>query len=103
MSDDFAPIHPGEILLEEYLKPLKISQAECARRIDVPRMRVTRLCAYKADLNADMARRLGIFTQTSTQFWLNLQATYERDLAEALDDKAFSNVKPITQEEYETV
>ena len=80
------PIHPGEILSEE-LAELNIAAAELAREIKVPPNRITQMIAGKRSISADTALRLGKWLGTGPRLWLNLQQTYELDLAsEVLKD-----------------
>jgi len=72
-----APIHPGEILLEEFLKPLGLSQYRLARSLSVPPRRINEIVQGKRAITADTALRLGRFFQNSERFWLNLQTTYD--------------------------
>ena len=74
------PIHPGEILKDE-LDELGISAAELARRIEVPANRVTQILAGRRAVTADTALRLARWFGTSAELWMNLQQTYELDLA----------------------
>ena len=74
------PIHPGEILSDE-LAELNISAAELARAIKVPPNRITQIIAGKRSISADSALRLGKWFGTGPRLWLNLQQTYELDLA----------------------
>ena len=67
------PIHPGEILLEEYLKPLDISQYRLAKDISVPPRRINEIVHGKRSITADTALRLARYFGTSERFWLNLQ------------------------------
>ena len=73
------PIHPGEILLEDFLKPLGISQSQLAREIGVPPRRINEIVLCKRAITADTAMRLSLFVKTSAQFWLNIQARYDLD------------------------
>ncbi len=77
------PVHPGEILLEEFLKPMDISQYRLARDITVPPRRINEIVHGKRSITADTALRLGRYFGISPQFWLNLQAHY--DLEAELD------------------
>ncbi|MCI0401361.1 MAG: HigA family addiction module antitoxin [Gammaproteobacteria bacterium] len=79
---DFAPIHPGEILLEEFLNPMGISQYRLAKDISVPQRRISEIVHGKRAITADTALRLGRFFRMEAQFWLNLQARYELVKAE---------------------
>jgi len=76
------PIHPGEILLEEFLKPLDISQYRLAKDISVPPRRINEIVHGKRAITADTALRLGRYFGTSPQFWLNLQSRYDIEIAE---------------------
>lgn len=88
------PIHPGEILNEEFLVPLDLSATAFAKRIGVPPNRVTRLVAGQSSVTADTALRLSKAFGTTPQFWMNLQSNYELRLAK---DKAhaFENIEPV--------
>ena len=70
-------IHPGVLLLEEFLKPLKISQNRLARDIDVPVSRIAALVAGERAVTADTAMRLAEYFDTKPELWMNLQAAYE--------------------------
>jgi len=74
------PIHPGEILLEEFLKPMGISQYRLAKDIHVPPRRVNEIVHGKRSLTADTALRLSRFFGTSERFWLNLQIRYDLEV-----------------------
>lgn len=83
-------IHPGEILLEEFLKPLEISQNALARAADVPPRRINEIVLGKRGVTADTAVRLAAALGTSERFWLGLQADYDleeahRSLGKAVD------------------
>ena len=71
------PVHPGEILSEEFLKPLGITQYRLAERVHVPRRRINEIVLGQRSISADTALRLARFFGTSERFWLNLQATYD--------------------------
>jgi addiction module antidote protein, HigA family len=74
------PVHPGEVLLEEFLEPLDISQYRLAKDISVPPRRVNEIVLRKRSVSADTALRLGRYFGTSEQFWLNLQSQYDLDV-----------------------
>jgi addiction module HigA family antidote len=74
------PIHPGEILLEEYLKPLELSQYRLAKDITVSARRVNEIVHGKRAITADTALRLARFFGTSDRFWLNLQTRYDLEV-----------------------
>lgn len=69
------PVHPGEVLLEEFLKPLGMSQVELARKMGVPIQRVNTLIKGKRDMSAETAILLSRALRTSSEFWMNLQVT----------------------------
>jgi addiction module HigA family antidote len=70
-------IHPGEILREEFLVPLEMTPYALAKHLHVPRTRIERIVAEKIGISADTALRLGKFFDTTPQFWLNMQASYD--------------------------
>jgi addiction module HigA family antidote len=74
------PIHPGEVLLEEYLKPLGISQYRLAKEISVPPRRINEIVHGKRSITADTALRLARYFGTSERFWLNLQTHYDLEV-----------------------
>ena len=78
------PIHPGKILLEEFLRPMNISQYRLAKDTSVPPRRINEIVLEKRAITADTALRLGIFFDMSPQFWMNLQSRYELEKAEDL-------------------
>ena len=73
MKDELAPVHPGEILLEEFLIPLGLTPYSAAKRLRVPRTRVERLCRQETPISVEMALRLEALFGAEAQFWLNLQ------------------------------
>ena len=82
------PVHPGEILLEEFLKPLNLSQNRLALGIGVPARRINEIVHGKRSVSADTALRLARFFGVSAEFWLGLQAQYDLDVtAEALGER----------------
>jgi addiction module HigA family antidote len=78
------PIHPGEILIEEFLKPMGISQYRLAKDISVPPRRINEIVHGKRSISADTALRLGRFFGISAQFWLNLQTRFDLEITEDL-------------------
>jgi addiction module HigA family antidote len=92
---DFGPIHPGEILLEGFLKPMGITQYRLAKDINVPQRRISEIVQGKRSITADTALRLGRFFGMEAQFWLNLQARYDLLQAElALASSLNEEVRP---------
>ena len=76
-----APLHPGEILLEEFLKPLNLSQNKLALQLRVPARRINEIVLGKRRITADTALRLARFFGNSAEFWLGLQTDYDLDIA----------------------
>ena len=92
---DFDPICPGEILLEEFLRPMGITQYRLAKEISVPQRRISEIVQGKRSVTADTALRLGRYFGMEAQFWLNLQSRYDLQLAEAeLEDRLDKEVTP---------
>jgi len=77
---ELAPIHPGEILLEEFLNPMDISQYRLSKDISVDPRRINEIVHGKRAISADTALRLGRYFGMSPQFWLNLQSHYDLEL-----------------------
>jgi len=77
MAKKLAPVHPGEILLEEFLLPMELSQNALARGLGVPPRRINEIVHGTRRVTADTALRLARFFGTSPQFWLGLQTDYE--------------------------
>jgi addiction module HigA family antidote len=74
------PIHPGEILLKEYLEPLELSQYRIAKDISVPARRINEIVHGKRSITADTALRLSRYFGTSDRFWLNLQVRFDLEM-----------------------
>jgi addiction module HigA family antidote len=87
MRNKMRPIHPGEVLREDFLVPLKLSANALAHALGVPANRVSSIVAEKRDVTADTAMRLCRYFGTTPEFWLNLQQAYELRRAE-LDPKS---------------
>ena len=89
-----APIHPGEILFEEFLKPLGISQYRLAKDINVPARRINEIVHGTRSVSADTALRLSRYFNLSERFWLNLQARYDLEVEkDKLDNRIETEVK----------
>ena len=89
-----APIHPGEILIEEFLKPLGISQYKLAKDINVPARRINEIVHGKRSITADTALRLSRYFNLSERFWLNLQARYDLEVEkDKLNDRIEAEVR----------
>jgi antitoxin HigA-1 len=97
---DIPPIHPGEILKEEFLDPLGLSQREFARIIDVPPNRVNEIIRGRRSISGDTAIRLSLALGTSPEMWLRLQSRYELEKAMDESDPDLSKkIKPILKPE----
>lgn len=75
------PVHPGEVLLEEFLKPMRLSQNRLGLEVGVPPRRINEIVLRKRSVTADTALRLGRYFGVSPQFWLGLQMEYDLDVA----------------------
>jgi antitoxin HigA-1 len=80
MEQKLNPVHPGEVLLEEFLKPMGLSQNHLAIKIGVPARRINEIVLGKRRITADTALRLAQFFGTSAKFWLGLQTDYDLDV-----------------------
>jgi antitoxin HigA-1 len=90
-----APVHPGEVLLEEFLKPLALSQNRLALRIGVPARRINEIVLGKRRVSAETALRLARYFDTTPQFWLGLQTDFDLDVvADELGDRLDREVRP---------
>ena len=87
--------HPGEILLEEFMKPLGVSQYRLSKDIHVSPMRINEIIHGKRSITADTAFRLGIYLKMTPQFWLGLQNHYDlAKIEDKLENKLYLQVKP---------
>ncbi len=94
MTKKIKPVHPGEILNEEFLKPLKVTQYRLAKDIDVSARRINEIVHGTRSISADTALRLGKYFNVSPQFWLNLQVHYDLETEIVLIGKSLDkNVK----------
>lgn len=97
MAKKLAPMHPGEVLREEFLIPLGLSAGKLAKACNVPRTRIERLAEEKTGITADTALRLGRALGTSAQLWLNLQNRYDMQIAENQIGKSLAKIEPIIE------
>ncbi len=88
------PIHPGEILKEQFLDPLGLSAGALAKAIGVPRTRIERIVKEEMGISADTALRLGRYCDTSPQIWLNLQRDYEIGIGQRELGKELEAIRP---------
>lgn len=91
-----APAHPGEILLEEFLRPLAVSQYRLAREIGVPARRINEIVHGQRRVSADTALRLARFFGTSERFWINLQSRYDLEIERDRLGDALDGIRPLT-------
>lgn len=82
MAKKLPPVHPGEVLREEFLRPLKLSPYAVARAVGVPRTRIERLANEQTPVTADTALRLGRYFGTSAAFWMGIQTQYDLERTE---------------------
>ena len=80
MKRDFPPVHPGEILFEEFLKPMGISQYRLSKDIGVPAMRINKIVRGERGISADTALRLARYFGMSVDFWTGIQVHYDTEL-----------------------
>ena len=94
----YEPVSPGELLLEEFLKPMGLSQYRIAMDINVPPRRINEIVHCKRSISADTALRLGRYFGMSPQFWINLQAHYDLEVeVDKLGNRLESEVKIYSQ------
>jgi addiction module HigA family antidote len=95
-----APLHVGEVLSEEFLKPMGLSQNKLAIALHVPARRINEIVLGKRGVTADTALRLARYFNMSPQFWLGLQMDYELDMAEdAIEEKIEKEIQPLVTTE----
>jgi len=92
-----APVHPGEILLEEFLGPLEVSQYQLAKEIGVPARRINEIVHGQRRISADTALRLARYLGTSERFWLNLQSRYDLEMEKDRIGDALDGIRPLTE------
>lgn len=91
------PITPGEILLEEFLKPMGLSQNRLAKEIGVPAQRINEIVAGKRSITADTDLRLGRFFGLSNGYWLRAQAAHDTEVAERILGPSLKKIKPFSE------
>lgn len=95
MSEKIPPIHPGEILNEEFLEPMRLSQNKLAVSIGVPTRRINEIGHGKRRITADTALRLGRFFGTSAQFWVNLQSRFDIEIELEAIGEQLDKIEPL--------
>jgi addiction module HigA family antidote len=91
------PVHPGEILLEEFLQPLGVSQYRLAKAVDVPARRINEIVHGQRRITADTALRLSRYFGTSERFWLNLQARYDLETEKDRLGAELDSIHPLSE------
>jgi len=97
MAKKLKPMHPGEVLREEFLVPLKMSAGALAKACDLPRTRIERIANEQTGITADTALRLGKALGTTPQLWLNLQNDYDVQIAERHLGKALDKIETVNK------
>lgn len=94
MAKRLPPIHPGEVLREEFLVPMKLTPYALAQACGVPRTRIERLAREETPVTADTALRLARYFATTAEFWMGMQAQYDLERAEDAAAAALRRIKP---------
>jgi addiction module HigA family antidote len=95
MTKTLPPLHPGEVLREEFLKPLDLSPGALAKACDLPRTRIERIAAELNIITADTALRLGKALGTTAEFWINLQTAFDLQTTSKSIAKALEKIEPV--------
>ena len=91
----YAPIHPGEVVLEDFINGFEITQNKLAVSIGVPPRRINKLVRGKRGITADTALRLGKYFGVEPQFWLNLQSHFELEVAQERAEEQIASIEPL--------
>jgi antitoxin HigA-1 len=89
------PVHPGEILMEEFLNPLELSQYQLAKELSVPARRINEIVHGERRITADTALRLARFFGTSDRFWMNLQSRYDLEVERDRLGDTLDSIRPM--------
>lgn len=95
MARKLKPVHPGEILREEFMRPMGISSNALARAVNVTPARINEIVREERDISADTALRLAWYFGTDVQSWMNLQTHYDIECAQAQAGRALSRIRPL--------
>jgi antitoxin HigA-1 len=95
MTRKLAPVHPGEILREDFLTPLHLTAYGVAKALGVPRTRIERLAREETPVTADTALRLARYFGTTAAFWINLQGQYDLERATDTVSREIDRIKPV--------
>jgi addiction module HigA family antidote len=104
MEERLPPVHPGEVLLEDFMKPLGLSRYRVAKDIGVPTLRISQIVRGQRSITADTALRLARYFGTSAAVWLRLQARYDLEIAEMqLAERIEREVKELPRQAMEVL
>lgn len=98
MAKRLPPIHPGEVLREDFLRPMELTPYAVARACGVPRTRIERLAREETPVTADTALRLARYFGTTPQFWMGMQAQYDLERAEDEARKELQRIEPLKKD-----
>lgn len=98
MAKRLPPVHPGEVLREEFLGPMRLTAYAVARACGVPRTRIERLAREETPITADTALRLARYFGTTPEFWMGMQAQYELERAQDTAAAALRRITPLRRE-----
>ena len=98
MPRKLSPVHPGEVLREEFLLPMALTSYAVAQACGVPRTRIERLSREETPVTADTALRLGKYFGTTPAFWMNMQAQYDLEVAEDATAAEIKRIRPLKKE-----
>ena len=98
LNKQLTPLHPGEVLREEFMEPHNLTAGKLARACLVPRSRIARLAREDVRLSGDTALRLARLFGTSVEFWLNLQVQFETETAKRVYAKEIAAIKPLARD-----
>lgn len=101
MAKQLPPLHPGEILREEFIVPYGLTAGKVAKACGVPRTRIERIVNEEKGVSGDTALRLGRLFRTSPEFWMNLQALYEVQMAKQALGKDIEEIQPLVSPDFE--
>lgn len=96
-AEQSPPIHPGEILREEFMAPLGLSAGQVAKALDLPRSRIERIVKEEIGISTDTALRLARFFRTTPDLWMNLQARFERETLLAEIGPELERIQPVPE------
>jgi len=97
MTKKLPPMHPGEVLREEFLVPMNMAPGKLAKACGLPRTRIERIASEQTAITADTALRLGRALKTTADFWMNLQSRYDMQIAAREIGRALEKIKPVTE------